>query len=734
LARRCHPIESFYRHAGSEIDLTVYIAAAPQFVSSRTSTAVPPVPCDPVGRANYRGPGQIAKRKTLSRMALRVFDRLVWLWAKIDDQSPWQPSARLIPSPFTYAGISGVTFADWLLADIRHHGAVHGKQEAEHAWWRVMCLTGVDYFSTLGYQPGIAFLAAGLLSPVATLVLVLVTLFGALPVYSRVAEASPNGQGSIGMLERLFPEWAGKIFVLILLGFATTDFTITMTLSAADAAAHVTQNPLVPHAMTNQMIVTLVLLAILGGIFLKGFKEAIGIAVVLVGAYLALNLVVTAVGVLEVLRRPETIPNWKTALFARHGSLFTMLGISLVLFPKLALGLSGFETGVAVMPLIGGQGSGNGDLAGRIRNTRKLLRTAAVIMSVFLIATSVVTTLLIEPEKFKEGGEANGRALAYLGHKYLGNAFGSVYDVSTILILGFAGASAMAGLLNLIPRYLPRFGMAPEWSRASRPLVLVFMAISFAVTILFHASVDAQGGAYATGVLVLITSASFAVTIALWRKALCWPFLIISLVFVYTTALNIYERPEGIKIASFFIASIITTSLLSRVLRATELRIRAVEMDASALALLGEDEDQLIRLIARRPRPETEADLDAADLYVRELHRIGPTEQLYFVEVERTDASEFEDTLRVTGDRVGKNIVLRARSPVIANAIAALLIHLEKTTGKLPHSYFHWTEGNPVGNLFYFLILGEGDVAPLAHEVLRRAVPDPQHRPVIHVS
>src|SRR5690242_2754249 len=158
-----------------------------------------------------------------------------------------------------------------------------------------MCLTGVDYFSTLGYQPGIAYLAAGLLSPVATLVLVLVTLFGALPVYWRVAAASPNGQGSIGMLEKLFPRWGGKSLVLVLLGFATTDFVITMTLSAADAAAHFVQNPFTPESLKSQVGVTLAILAILGVIFLKGFREAMNVAVGLVAAYLALNAVVTCV-------------------------------------------------------------------------------------------------------------------------------------------------------------------------------------------------------------------------------------------------------------------------------------------------------------------------------------------------------------------------------------------------------------------------------------------------------
>lgn len=620
-------------------------------------------------------------------------------------------------------------FSNWLLADIKLPKGIHRKPEPVHPWWRVMCLTGVDYFSTLGYQPGIAFLAAGFLSPLATFILVLVTLFGALPVYSRVAEASPNGQGSVGMLERLFPEWSGKFFVLVLLGFATTDFIITMTLSAADASAHLIGNPFTPDSMKSQMAVTLVLLALLGAIFLKGFKEAIGIAVVLVGLYLALNVAVAAAGVREVLLHPHLIPDWKRALFAQHGNPWAMLGISLVLFPKLALGLSGFETGVAVMPLIQGEG-----LPGRIRNARKLLVTAAAIMSVFLMVTSFVTTLLIPPALFENGGEANGRALAYLAHKYLGAGFGTLYDFSTIAILAFAGASAMAGLLNLIPRYLPRFGMAPEWARAARPLVLVFMAVAFAVTWLFHANVDAQGGAYATGVLVLMTSAAIAVTMSVWRKPAALPFLFVSLVFVYTTALNIYERPEGIKIASVFILAMIATSLLSRALRSTELRIGEVDLDPQAAAWIAEDEDQVIRLIARRARDDTPEALAQAANELRSIHGLDAHERLYFFEVTLNDASEFENALRVTAEKCGDYVVLRATSPVVGNAIAALLIYLENLTGKLPHAYFRWTEGNPMWNLLRFLVFGQGDVAPITQEVLRRAIPDAKRRPVVHVG
>lgn len=459
----------------------------------------------------------------------------------------------------------------WLLEGLTDRPKQQAHAETAHEgrpWWRVMCLTGLDYFSTLGYQPGIAALAAGLLSPLATIVLVLLTLLGALPVYRRVAEESPHGEGSIAMLERLLSFWKGKLFVLTLLGFAATDFLITITLSAADATAHMVENPHLTSTLHgHEVLITLILVALLGAVFLKGFSEAIGVAVVLVATYLGLNVVVMAVGVWQVLSEPHVITDWSSALTTEHGNPFMMIAIALVVFPKLALGMSGFETGVAVMPHVQGDPDDTPDKpAGRIRGTKKLLTTAAVIMSVFLIVSSFITTLLIPADQFKPGGEANGRALAYLAHEHLGSAFGTVYDVSTILILWFAGSSAMAGLLNLMPRYLPRYGMAPHWARALRPMVIVFTLIAFLVTWLFDADVDAQGGAYATGVLVLITSAAVAVTIAARRageRGWTIGFGVISAVLLYTTAVNVVERPDGVKIGACFIAGIMALSLLS---------------------------------------------------------------------------------------------------------------------------------------------------------------------------
>src|SRR5215217_6197774 len=238
-------------------------------------------------------------------------------------------------------------FKRWLLKNrVEEVGGRESKEgQEQHHWWKIVCLTGVDYFSTLGYLPAIAALAAGALSPVATLLVVLLTLIGMVPMYRRVAAESPHGQGSVVMLERLLSFWQGKIFVLCLLGFVATAWLVTITLSTADATAHIVENPFVAEFFQGrEVLITLVLLALLGAVFLKGFKEAIGVAVVVVGA----------VGLYESITHPQYVTDWSQVLFTSYGSPLAIIGVSVLVFPRLALGLSGFETGVSMMPLVRG--------------------------------------------------------------------------------------------------------------------------------------------------------------------------------------------------------------------------------------------------------------------------------------------------------------------------------------------------------------------------------------------
>ncbi len=635
----------------------------------------------------------------------------------------------------------------------------------QHAWWKVMCLTGVDYFSTLGYQPGIAFLAAGALAPLATGVLVLLTLFGALPMYKRVAEESPHGDGSISMLEHLLSRWKGKMFVLALLGFVATSFIITITLSAADATAHIIENPFVSHHLKflhHEIIVTLILIGFLGAVFLKGFNEAIGIAVGIVAVYLFLNVIVIITGLHQIfVVHPETLSNWSAMLWAHPdvgGSVTAMIIGALLLFPKLALGLSGFETGVVVMPLVKSDEmpleaeevslhksrmpdikpteNQQRFIEGRIRNGKKLLSGAALIMSVLLIGSSITTTMLIPAEQFQPGGEASGRALSYIAHTYRGEIFGTIYDISTIMILWFAGASAMAGLLNIVPRYLPRYGMAPDWARANRPLAIVFTAIAFLVTILFQADVTAQGGAYATGVLVLMTSAAVAVAMSARRRnQKRWiGFAVITLVFIYTTIVNIIEQPDGIKIALLFIFGIVITSFVSRALRTTEVRVEGLEFDDKAKEFIDEMTKGEIRLVTNRRETGDVDEYRFKEHEKRVDNHIPSSDPIVFYEIEIGDASDFTGKLYIHGVDVEGYRILRTVAPAVPNAIAALLLHLRDKTGKIPHVYFGWSEGNPVAYLIRYILFGEGDTAPMTHEILRQAEEDPELRPSVHVG
>ena len=647
-----------------------------------------------------------------------------------------------------------------------HHDQRH------YPWLLIMCLCGVDYFSTLGYQPSIAFEGAGTLAPLATLVLVLVTLFGALPIYSHVAGETPDGVGSIGMIERMFSGWGAKLVVLVLIGFAATDFVITKTLSAADAAAHLISNPLyethVPVWLQGQMPTTMFLLVLLGAMFLKGYGEVVGVATVLVIAFLGLSFIVVATSVFDLLTHPTLLQHWLAEITAgryhlEHAPLsgtgpWVALGISLLVFPKLALGLSGFETGVLHIHMVRGTEAEPHDETARIANTRRMMLVAALIMSAFLLGSSLATgtntlipaeELTLEPVK----GKAMDRALAYLAHgesphpicPLFGDVFGTIYDISTILILWFAGASAMGGLLNMVPRYLPRYGMAPEWAGAYRPLVIAFTIINLVVTIAFRADVSAQGGAYATGVLVLMTSACIASFLHEMRKrpephhrlalyAQRVAFGLITLVFIYTTLANIYERPDGIIIASIFIGTVMAISFTSRFFRSDELRLKELRFANDADRMLWTDivlEGAFRVLVPHRPGSRSLADKEAE---IRRKHRIPETVPLVFLEVHYGDVSEFQNAPILSARQEGTRFIIVARDVVsVSHTITQVAMEMTKHSAPLD-IVFGWSKGGSLKLALDYVLFGQGDIPNRVVDLLDNAITDPARLPTVIVG
>ena len=647
-----------------------------------------------------------------------------------------------------------------------HHDHRH------YPWLLIMCLCGVDYFSTLGYQPSIAFEGAGTLAPLATLVLVLVTLFGALPIYSHVAGETPDGVGSIGMIERMFKGWGAKLVVLVLIGFAATDFVITKTLSAADAAAHLISNPLyedhVPAWLQGQMPTTMFLLVLLGAMFLKGYGEVVGLATVLCTAFLGLSFIVVVASVFYLVTHPALLQQWFTEISTGNYHLdhaplsgtgpWVAMGIAVLVFPKLALGLSGFETGVLHIHMVRGTEADPHDEQARIANTRRMMLVAALIMSFFLIGSSLATgtntlipaeELRLEPVK----GKAMDRALAYLAHgesphricPLFGHAFGTLYDLSTIAILWFAGASAMGGLLNMVPRYLPRYGMAPDWAAAYRPLVLAFTVINLVVTLAFRADVSAQGGAYATGVLVLMTSACIASFLHEMRKtpephhALALygqriAFGLITLVFIYTTLANMIERPDGIIIASIFIATVMAISFTSRFFRSDELRLKEFRFADPADRMLWTDiivEGAFRVLVPHRPGSRSLAEKEAE---IRRKHRIPETVPIVFLEVHYGDVSEFQNAPIISARQEGTRFIIVARDVVsVSHTIAQVAMEMTKG-GAMLDIIFGWSKGGSLKLALDYVLFGQGDVPNRVVDLLDKAIADPALRPTVIVG
>jgi hypothetical protein len=421
-----------------------------------------------------------------------------------------------------------------------------------------------------------------------------------------------------------------------------------------------------------------------------------------------------------------------------RGDLSLVIVGAMVVFPKLALGLSGFETGVSVMPLIDG-GAPDHDYQprhgrppmGRIANTRKLLTAAASIMSVMLILSSFVTTLLIAPKDYSADGKASGRAIAFLAHEYMGSGFGTIYDLSTILILGLAGASAMAGLLHLVPRYLPRFGMAPRWVALSRPLVLALFTVDVVITLVFRADVEAQSGAYATGVLVLILSAAFAATLALWRERrwlIAAYSAILCLVFAYTLADNCIERPDGLIIGAILTLLLMSASGLSRSLRSVELRIsEGFFSDIESWEIGPELRGKKVHLLPIKSS-SAEARNKKREEIAKHYNVRGP---FLFLHVNLLDnRSEFSAPLETRIRREGGDYVAEVYGAIsIANSLAYVSECID------PISVFiGLTRRDLMTQAIRFILFGEGETGLMFYTILLRywdSTPPGDVRPLI---
>jgi hypothetical protein len=636
---------------------------------------------------------------------------------------------------------------------------------------------------------------AGRLAPLATVTVVLVTLLCALPVYCYVAGRSAHGQGSIALLEEVVRGWRGKTLVLGLLGFAATDFVMIKTLSLADAAEHVLHNSYFEKNHTlqsmaqlgketaneflgtrftdffnEQMIVT-ILLGILGFIFWfvlrKGFnRNVMAVAVPIVAAYLLLNAVIVGFGLARLLADPERLDQWWTQVqqgdwhladFGNGDHGWLLIGLLCLLFlPQLALGLSGFEMSLIVMPQVKGDpGDDKLHPRGRIRNTRKVLIVAALIMSVYLVGSVLVTTTLIPPEAFALRGPADNRALAYLangGHlaaspgavpetlgPLFGPAFGALYDLVTVALLCLAGTSVMTALAVLLPQFLLRFGMELRWAHKWGVLLGLFALVNLAVTLYFKASVHAQRGAYATGVMVLMSSAGAVTYLSVrqrdrvrrWGRR--WGYGLIALIFVAIAVGVILQSPSGLLIAFGFIVTILAFSVCARAIRSDELRTVGFDFVDEETKFLW---DSLCMadfpiLVPHRPGRH---ERDEKEKTIRADHQLAPDIDIVFLEVEVDDPSNFYQRLMVEVIREETRFVIKlTRCVSVAHAIAAVALEMSRLS-KPPGVHFGWSEMDLLAASWSYLAFGEGNVPWKVRELIREAEPNSERRPRVIIG
>lgn len=669
-----------------------------------------------------------------------------------------------------------------------------GSGPPANSWPLVLCLVGVDYFSTLAYLPSIAVEAAGPWAPVAAAGVVLATFLLALPVYWYVVARSPDGRGATGILEDLVPGWRGKIIVLTLLGFAAADFVITRSLSLADAAVHLLSNqhgqrflahlpeylpnderpwwPPLDHLLQRiadpQVAVTLGLSVVsftLLHILKRGFSRRVLLAVAAaVVAYLALTALVIGSGAAHVARHPEIWNGWLEDTFAAppaidaapssHAWLWSCLQIALWSFPQLALGLSGFEMTMTVAPQVsGGDESAPG---GRVRNTRKLMATAAAIMAAYLVSAVAVTTLLIPEAALNAGGAAEHRALAYIAHgseladgargaavnPLFGAKFGDLYDLSTAIVLCLAGASVSLGLRTLLPHYLNRLGMEISWAGKVGVIVHVLNLVVLLVTVVYRASPASQQWAYATSVLVLLAGASLAAAVDVDRHVprgarrvvLETLFLAAGAFFLSMTVLTVVRNQSGLLIAASFVAAILLSSIVSRWFRSTELRFEGFDFADETTRRRWTELGQSGPKILAPHRPGL-IPLSVKSRQLQRDYRLDPGTPVVFIEVELGDPSNFyQKPLMKIEFEDGLELIRVSRCVSVSHVLAAICLEMTAGGGDPPEIVFGWSHESPLAANLNFLLLGEGNIPWMVKALVRKALRDAPRQPRILIG
>ena len=664
-----------------------------------------------------------------------------------------------------------------------------------YAWGLVLYVVGLDYFSTLAYLPSIAVEAVGgahkALAPLAALGVVAATLLAAVPVYVYIVGRSPHGQGAVGLLERLVHGWRGKTLILVLLGFVAADYVVTRSLSVADAAVHIIHDPFwrrlhlgpdlvranlpagapvwISDRCTEQLIVTIGL-SLIGFVFyallLRGFGRGfVRLAAAVVGLYLLLNAIVIGSALAYLGGHPQVVQEWWTRDVAGQSDLpvHDLLGLLgplsllfMVTFPQMALGLSGFELTMANAPLVRGRPDDDPDRPrGRIRNTRLMLTVAAVVMCVFVLGSVFAVSLLVPEAGLHENGAPVHRALAYLAHggeltvgpgetlgPLFGPWFGLLYDAGAVLILCMAGASATIAFRGMVPHFLARFGMELRWARKVGAVQHLFNGVILLVTVVFHASVTDQQWAYATSVLVLLTSASASALLDMGRRwtgrfvrpLLMVPFAAVTF-FLLCMIGGLFARLQlsGFAIALGFVVVLLATAFTSRWLRSTEPRFEGFAFADEATRIRWQEicllDFQV--LVPHRPGLVT---LLAKEEDVRDKHRLGPDVPIIFIEAFLGDPSDFAHAplMRINREN-GREVIRVSRCASVAHVVASIALEF-RCVGRPPELLFDWSLESPLAANLHFLLMGEGNVPWMVHELIRRAEPDPARRPRVVVG